>query len=72
MLYTKRYGNRNSSITTGILDQSYGLPKIALWITAYLEVAKDTLKGNIKRVKTMEYKSIVFFPLNFEKGEAMI
>ena len=26
------------------LISPYGLPKIALWITAYLEVAKDTLK----------------------------
>ena len=32
------------TLLIAFLISPYGLPKIALWITAYLEVAKDTLK----------------------------
>lgn len=32
------------ALLLAFLISPYGLPKIALWITAYLEVAKDTLK----------------------------
>ena len=32
------------ALLIAFLISPYGLPKIALWITAYLEVAKDTLK----------------------------
>ena len=32
------------ALLLAFLLSPYGLPKIALWITAYLEVAKDTLK----------------------------
>ena len=33
-----------AALLLAFLISPYGLPKIALWITAYLEVAKDTLK----------------------------
>ena len=32
------------ALLLAFLISTYGIPKIALWITAYLEVAKDTLK----------------------------
>jgi uncharacterized membrane protein YjjP (DUF1212 family) len=32
------------ALLLAFLISPYGLPKITLWITAYLEVAKDTLK----------------------------
>lgn len=33
-----------AALLLAFLISPYGLPKIALWITAYLEVAKDILK----------------------------
>lgn len=32
------------ALLLAFLISPYGLPKIALWITAYLEVGKDTLR----------------------------
>lgn len=32
------------ALLLAFLTSPYGLPKIALWITAYLEVGKDTLR----------------------------
>ena len=44
MLHTKDMATGMVALLLSFLISPYGLPKIALWITAYLEVAKDTLK----------------------------